>query len=49
MEADWTFSTSAVSSASAMNHINPMAMHTEEQLRTALQKFILVGKELRII
>jgi len=26
-----------------------MATHTEEQLRTALQKIILVGKELRII
>jgi hypothetical protein len=26
-----------------------MATHTEEQLRTALQKFVLVGKEMHII
>ena len=49
MEANWTFSTSAVSPASAMNHISPMAMHTEEQSRTALQKLMLVGEEPRII
>jgi len=26
-----------------------MATHTEEQLRTAIQKFVLVGRELSII
>jgi hypothetical protein len=30
-------------------HISPMTTHTEGQLRTALQEFILIGKELRII
>jgi len=45
----WTFSTDAVSSASAMIHIGLMATPTEEQLRTALRKSILVGKELHII
>ena len=39
----------AVPSGQAIIRISLMATHTEEQLRTALEKLILVGKELRII
>jgi len=39
----------AVPPGQAIIRISLMATHTEEQLRTALQKFVLVGKELRII
>jgi 8-amino-7-oxononanoate synthase len=39
----------AVPPGHAIIRISLMATHTEEQLRTAVQKFILVGKELRII
>jgi len=39
----------AVPPGQAIIRISLMATHTEEQLRTALQKFMLVGKELRII
>jgi 8-amino-7-oxononanoate synthase len=39
----------AVPSGQAIIRISLMATHTEEQLRTAIQKFVLVGKELRII
>ncbi|HTW92938.1 MAG TPA: aminotransferase class I/II-fold pyridoxal phosphate-dependent enzyme [bacterium] len=39
----------AVPSGQAIIRISLMATHSEEQLRTALQKFMLVGKELRII
>jgi 8-amino-7-oxononanoate synthase len=39
----------AVPPGQAIIRISLMATHTEEQLRTAVEKFILVGKELRII
>ncbi len=39
----------AVPPGQAIIRISLMATHTEAQLRTALQKFILVGKELHII
>jgi 8-amino-7-oxononanoate synthase len=39
----------AVPPGQAIIRISLMATHTEAQLRTAVQKFILVGKELRII
>jgi len=39
----------AVPPGQAIIRISLMATHTEEQLRTALEKFTLVGKELRII
>jgi 7-keto-8-aminopelargonate synthetase-like enzyme len=39
----------AVPPGQAIIRISLMATHTEEQLRTALQKFVLVGRELRII
>ncbi|MBN2465340.1 aminotransferase class I/II-fold pyridoxal phosphate-dependent enzyme [candidate division WOR-3 bacterium] len=39
----------AVPPGQAIIRISLMATHTEEQLRTALEKFVLVGKELRII
>jgi hypothetical protein len=45
----WTFSTNAVSSTSAIIRIGLMATPAEEQLRTALQKLVLVGQELHII
>ncbi|MBM3331087.1 aminotransferase class I/II-fold pyridoxal phosphate-dependent enzyme [candidate division WOR-3 bacterium] len=39
----------AVPPGQAIVRISLMATHTEEQLQTALQKFVLVGKELHII
>ena len=39
----------AVPPGQAIIRVSLMATHTEEQLRTALQKFVLVGKELQII
>jgi 8-amino-7-oxononanoate synthase len=39
----------AVPPGQAIIRVSLMATHTEEQLRTALQKFVLVGKELHII
>jgi 8-amino-7-oxononanoate synthase len=39
----------AVPPGQAIIRISLMATHTEEQLRTALEKLVLVGKELRII
>ena len=39
----------AVPPGQAIIRVSLMATHTEEQLRTALEKFVLVGKELHII
>jgi len=39
----------AVPSGQAILRISLMATHTEDQLRTAVEKFTLVGRELRII
>jgi 8-amino-7-oxononanoate synthase len=39
----------AVPPGQAIIRVSLMATHTEEQLRTALRKFVLVGKELHII